>query len=369
MSALTWLLLLAVAAAVAWAVLRRRPAGRSASAAPPRSPGGQDDLTSLGLSEVRTREPGAAPPREPEAVPAARPRADVPRASAEPASAARPARSTSEGRVSPDAVLWPDGAEPARHLLASLAASVGGAAGVLRYDDEADAYVAEAAAGARLPDPLPADRSPLHRAPQDGEVTLLDEGVGEGPFAGPLYVRALAAPPARRAFLVVAPGAGAGDDVLARVGSFADLLAGLSDLTAPAAPPSRVDIIAGEQAAAEAADRPLAFALVTLAEAEEVLAREDPAEVAAAERRLRRRFDADADVRRTEPFGDLLVGVFLDLEPEGVAAWCERTSATAPALFIGAVAPVDGDAADVRAAAADALHDAYDQQRTQVVPG
>ena len=367
MSPLAWLLLLAVAAAVAWVVLRRRPARPPAPSAPPRLVGERDDLTSLGLSEVRAREPGAAPPRTPEPVPGARARAEVPGPPAEPA--ARPAPARSDGRVSPGAVLWPDGAEPVRHLLASLAAHVGGAAGVLRYDDAADAYVAEAVAGVRLPDPLPAGRCPLHRAPQDGELTLLDGAGGMGPFEGPLYVRALAAPPARRAFLVVAPGGAAGDDVLARVGPFADLLAGLSDLDAPPAPPSRVAIIADEQAAARDEGRPLAFALVTLAEAEDVLARGEPAEVAGAEGRLRRRLDADADVRRTEPFGDLLVGVFLDLDPEGVAAWCERTSARAPALFIGAVAPVDGDAADVRAAAAAALRDAYDQQRTQVVPG
>ena len=371
MSTLGWLLLLLVAAAVAWVVLRGQRATPSPrSSAPPHPPADREDLTSLGLSEVRPREPGAPSAREPEPVRA--PAVDRPARTDDGAMVARPARSSSPGgagaSVAPDAVLWPNDADPARHLLASLAAYVGGAAGVLRYDVAAGAYVAEAVAGARLPAPLPADRCPLHRAPQDGELTLLEDAEGMGPFASAVYVRALAAPPAARAFLVVAPARDA-DGVLDAVGAFADLLADLSDLRSPATPPSRVAVIEGEQEAARAEGRPLAFALVTLAEAEDVLGREAPAEVAEAERRLRRRLDTDDAVRRTEPFGDILVGVFLDLEPDGVAAWCERTSAGSPALFIGAVAPVDGDAADVRDAAASALHDAYDQQRTQVVPG
>ncbi|MDT7856105.1 hypothetical protein RQM47_05585 [Rubrivirga sp. S365] len=371
MSTLGWFLLLLVAAAVAWVVLR----GRRATP-PPRPALGRDDLTSLGLSEVRAREPGASPVRESSASPARaaappRPGPARPAPAAAPPALARPSGPVADGEVSPDATLWPDGAEPARHLLAALAAHAGGAAGVLRYDAEADAYVAEAAAGARLPEPLPADRCPLHRAPQDGELTLLDEPSGMGPFTGDVLVRALAAPPAARAFLVVAPAHA--DAAVGQVGPFADLLAGLSDL-APAAPPvparpSRAAVIREEQEAAEVEGRPLAFALVTLADAEEILAREAPDEVAEAEAGLRRRLADHPAVRRTEPFGDLLVGAFLDLDPDGVAAWCESTSASAPAVFIGAVAPVDGDAADVRAAAADALHDAYEQQRAQVVAG
>ena len=356
-STLGWLLLLAVAAAVAWVVVRGQRKTPSARGGGPRAVPSGNDMKSLGLSEVRALEPGAArEPARPEP-----PRPAPPRAAAAPGAGA-------EGGVAPDPVLWPGGADPARHLITSLAAHVAGVAGVLRYDAAADAYVAEAVAGAPRPAPLPAERCPLHRAPQDGELTLLDGAGGMGPFAGDVYVRALAAPPAARAFLVVAPG-DAGADALDAVGRYADLLAEISDLSAPAAPPPRVVVIGEEQDAAHAEGRPLAFALVTLAEAEDILAREEPAEAAAAERRLRRRLADDPDVRRTEPFGDLLVGVFLDLEPDGVAAWCERTSAGSPALFIGAVAPVDGDAADVRAAAAAALHDAYDQQRTQVVAG
>lgn len=367
MSAFGWIVLLLAAAAAVWLVLRRRPGSPRPT---PTVPAG-DDLGSLGLSEVR-----AAGAGEPEAVrpgPTARPvpASGAPSApSGETVSAPRPAPARPSARpgpatsVAPDAALWPEDPSPAQHLLASLAAHVGGAAGVLRYDPVADTYVTEAAAGVERPDPLPAEACPLHRAPQDGELTLLDEPVG--PFEGGVVVRALAAPPATRAYLVVS---GVGDGVPAHVGAFADLLADLSDLTPPPAPPSRVDLIRDEQDAARADGRALAFALVTLAEAEDILAREGPAQVADAERRLRERLADDDDVRRTEPFGDLLVGVFLDLDPDGVAAWCERTSAGDPALFIGAVAPVDGDAADVRSAAAAALHDAYDQQRTQVVSG
>ena len=374
MSTFGWLLLLLVAAAVVWVVVRGRRKAPAARPGGPRAAPHGGDLQSLGLSEVRPRDPNA--PREPEPARAVPPRpADAGRSdgAATPSAdgvVARPARVPgAEGGVAPDAALWPDGAEPARHLLASLAAHVGGAAGVLRYDDAAGAYVTDAVAGAPLPAPLPAERCPLHRAPQDSELTLLDDAGGMGPFTGDVYVRALAAPPATRAFLVVAPRGGAAGDALGAVGAYADLLAEVSDLSAPPAPPSRVAVIEQEQDAARDGGRPLAFALVTLAEAEDVLARGEPAEVADAERRLRRRLAADDDVRRTEPFGDLLVGVFLDLEPDGVAAWCERTSAGSPALFIGAVAPVDGAAADVRAAAAAALRDAYDQQRTQVVAG
>ena len=382
MPTLGWLLLVLAVAAVAWVALRRRR-----PVAPPRAVG-SDDLTSLGLSEVRPAGSGPAPDaptpgaeRSPGPTPASLARAEPGRSEPprrEPAPpAARPAAPRQAGpAVAADAALWPGDPDPARHLLASLAAHAGGPAGVLRYDPDADAYVVEALAGGAgpLPDPVPAGRCPLHDVPQDGGTVVLDAAGGFGPFAGSVVACALAAPPARRAFLVVAPRDGARDAVAEHVGRYADLLAGLSDLRAddaspPAAPPPRASVIRAEQEAAQAEGRPLAFALVTLAEAEDVLAREDPAEVADAERRLHRRLGEHPAVRRTEPFGDLLVGVFLDLEPDGVAAWCRETSAGDPALFIGAVAPVDADAADVRAAAASALHDAYDQQRAQVVAG
>ena len=137
---------------------------------------------------------------------------------------------------------------------------------------------------------------------------------------------------------------------------------------APAdAPVPRADIIAEEQAAARDAARPLAFALVTLADAEERLTAGTPEAVAVAEAALRDRLEVAEATRRVEPFGDLLFGAFLDLAPAGTADWCGTLAASDPPLFIGAVAPADGDPHAVRDAAAEALRDAYDQQRTRVV--
>ena len=399
-STLGWLLLLVVVAAAGYVVFRRRrPVRRPAATAPPSG----DDLTSLGLSEVRVR-PADAParaPADPDPVlpgraaefEPARPAAQrtAPPAERRPAEAPERARPRPSGPyVREGTALWPDGDRSAALLLASLAEHVGGPAAVVAYDADADAYVVEALAPAgRSPEPVPAEACPLHRAPQDRVVTLLDadelDGLEAVTGGGPVYARALAEPPAARAFLVASADGAGGPDALDR---YADLLADLSALGAaptpapadaasgpdaepalesdvPAAVP-RADIIREEQEAARDADRPLAFALVTLADAEALL-EGDPAVLAEAEAALRDRLGAADGVRRVEPFGDLLFGAFLALRPSGAADWCDALASGEPPLFIGAVAPADAAPEAVRDAAADALRDAYVKRRAQVV--
>ncbi|MEM0963673.1 MAG: hypothetical protein AAGK21_14190 [Bacteroidota bacterium] len=132
-------------------------------------------------------------------------------------------------------------------------------------------------------------------------------------------------------------------------------------------PLPRAEIIRMEQAAALDDGRPLAFALVTLADAEERLTTHTPEDVAVASSALRDRLEDADHVRRVEPFGDLLFGAFIDCDPTGAAGWCQELSASDPPLFIGAVAPADGDPQAVREAATTALRDAYDKKRAHVV--
>jgi hypothetical protein len=389
-----WLLLLAVVAAIGYVVWRRqRPAARR----PITMPGG-DDLSTLGLSEVRVRQgrpDGDEGPRS-EAAPAGPPRAGARPATAAarprpPAPADGPRPRPAAPYVRPGSALWPEGGRAAALALASLAEHAGGPAAVLVRDDEADAYTVEARAPAagRPPEPVPAASCPLRRAPQDRALTRLQADDVDGIHAvvgttGAVYTRALAAPPAAPAFLVVAAHGAPDADLLDR---YADLLAALTALDpesaagpsaadlpaeAPAARPAdepvvpRAEIIREEQGAAGRVGRPLAFALVTLADAEALL-EGDPAALAEAEAALRDRLDAADGVRRVEPFGDLLFGAFLDLDPEGAAGWCDVLASGEPPLFIGAVAPADADPTAVRDAAAEALRDAYVKRRAQVV--
>ena len=97
----------------------------------------------------------------------------------------------------------------------------------------------------------------------------------------------------------------------------------------PRPPPPRGVILAGEIDAARRDRRLLVFALVTVADAETVL-RGGADGVVRAEAALRQRLTAGAGVRRVEPFGDLLFGVFLDAEGPEVVAWAERLSAAGP---------------------------------------
>lgn len=131
-------------------------------------------------------------------------------------------------------------------------------------------------------------------------------------------------------------------------------------------PLPRTVILTGEIAAARDARRPLAFALVTLAHAEALL--DGPAEAAsAAEVDLAARLAAAPRVRRVEPFGPLLYGVFLDATSDQVSPWARSLSASGPALHVGAVAPAAGAPDAVRASATEALRDAYTQNVVCVV--
>ena len=298
MTPLGWifLLLLAVALAVATA-LRRRPAARISDAQrlEPR-----DDRSGLGLSEVRpvsrpvsvptatpvtveARATPAAPaawiddvlddldedpPLEPtdtealgaeildtndlatdapatEAQAAEAPNDEAPTDEAPDdavwtfdASAAPPAPLSGAAFVHTDQTLWPDGADAAALLVASLAAHLGGSVAVVRHDGPA--YVVEmlagAAARAAAPPPMDADGHPLHRIPQDGVLSLLDDADGAAltyhtAAVGQVVARTLAAEPAARVLLVadVPPDAPELDrQTAALVDHYAALLAGLT---------------------------------------------------------------------------------------------------------------------------------------------
>ena len=396
-----WLLLFAVVVAIGYVLFRRRQSARRPPLRLPEVPD-EDNLTSLGLSEVRVAAPVAArttektpdPERESDA-PRPEPAADLddgprPARSREeearplpeaPAPAARAAeRDATAARLRPGAELWSGGEAAVSHLLASLAAHVHGTAAVLRA--EGDHYAVEGLAGDGGDLPESTDGGPLDRVPQDDLLTVLPEALGPladlvgGPRA---YARALAPEPAPRVYLVV--GTDQTDDdpvVVAQLERYADLLASLVDLgdgdpqgeadpsAEDGAPVPRAVLIADEQEAAVAAGRPLAFALVTLADAEELLEAGGP-DLSAAQAALRQRLEDAPHAQRVEPFGDLLVGVFLDLEPGPMAAWCDDLASGDPPVFIGAVAPADGDAGAVRDAAAEALQDAYRHRTAQVV--
>ena len=125
-------------------------------------------------------------------------------------------------------------------------------------------------------------------------------------------------------------------------------------------PPPRGVILNAEIAAARRDRRLLVFALVTVADAETVV-RRGPDDVVRAEAALRQRLSAAPAVRRVEPFGDLLFGVFLDAEGPEVVAWAERVSAAGPPLLVGAV-PASASADAVRATATAALQSAYERE-------
>ncbi|MEM1116092.1 MAG: hypothetical protein AAF845_08335 [Bacteroidota bacterium] len=371
---------------------------------PPRTPPPPlDDLSSLGLSEVRVASPASDgdPEAEPDTSPEPAPEAGAPEAETtpdpEPAAAEavpsseamtarpvtaprsrpRPSRSRMNAPyVAPDSDLWDGDGLAAGLLLASLAEHLTGPAAVLHHDPEAGVYTVDAFGGdGDVPEAVEAEGTLLHSTPQDLVVTHLDADHlgGLEAFGAGACVRALDAPPSRRALLVVGVGEHAPDEATtALIGRYADLLAEITDLdepepAEPAAPVPRAVLIEEEQAACAEAGDPLAFALVTLADAEALLTQDTPETVAAAEAALRDRLGEAPSVRRVEPFGDLLFGVFLDLDREGAAAWCRDLAQADPPLFIGAVAPADGDPQAVREAATEALRDAYDQQRAQVV--
>ena len=380
MSIVGWLLLLVLLAAVGAVAARRSrsplrdPAdGRPSPAV--RSGEATDDLASLGLSEARPAAPSTRrdrvdpSPRQPTVLmPAAR--------EPEPRDIEVRAGGVRLGDGSP----WNGRAVPL--LLGSLSAHARGHVAVVRREGDAYTVVARTDGGSVAPVEAPAVRA---HAPTD---------LDGGRLAGLVGGRGRAVPMGE--YLVLIGGDGASSD------RYLDLLAALTPgaepvgarrTDAPAATPTattptattptatasaepdadagspvpRAVLIGQEQDAARADGRPLAFALVTLADAEDRLTQDPPEAVAAAESALRLRLEGAEGVRRVEPFGDLLFGAFVDRDPRGAADWCDALAAGEPPLFIGAVAPADGDAADVRDAAAEALRDAYEKRGAHVV--
>jgi len=383
-----WLFLILVLVVVGVFIARQqRPKARPRPT--PRVSGASDELGSLGLSEVRPAQPRDDDEPADSPAPIRRSAPIPPRSAESPRQVVRSETDATPSMRGADGVLG--GPRPARprvptsitddgpwdgpavpHLLASLAAHVGGSVAVVRHDGEAFAVEARS------------DGGPL--TPVRGRPILLDGPSALGPddlitLSALVGDRARAYPLGDRVVLVGGAGREADRyvDLLAAltpgaelVEHYADFLGDLQpvdpDLEARTATPvPRATIIAQEQDAARADGRPLAFALVTLADAEERLTQGTPEVVSQAEAALRSRL-AEADgVRRVEPFGDLLFGVFLDLRPKGTAAWCDTLASGDPPLFIGAVAPADGAPNEIRDAAASALRDAYDQRRARVV--
>ena len=368
MSFVGWFLLLvvlAVVGVVAARRLRRLPARPDVPLV--RSGGPVDDLASLGLSEARPASARPAPAAHPSAPSEHRSSVLMPAAAeAEP----RDIEPRPGGvRLGSDAP-WNGRAVPL--LLGSLSAHTRGHVAVVRRDGSEYAVVARTDGGPLAP--VRARDLGLD-GPRDLDAQAL------GPLASLVGGPARAVPVGP---LVVLVGGDGSDGPAAD--RYLDLLADLTPGASapllkpdPAPEPAEADrqpdeahvprsvLIADEQEDAHAEGRPLAFALVTLADAEDRLTRDTAEAVAVAESALRRRLEEAEGVRRVEPFGDLLFGAFLDRDPEGTAAWCDALAAGEPPLFIGAVAPADGAPADIRDAAAEALRDAYDRRGTRVV--
>ena len=133
---------------------------------------------------------------------------------------------------------------------------------------------------------------------------------------------------------------------------------------APPLPPRGV-ILNAEIDAARRDRRLLVFALVTVADVETVV-RGGADGVVRAEAALRQRLTAAPAVRRVEPFGELVFGVFLDAEGPEVVAWAERVSASGVPLLVGAV-PASGSGEIVRATAMAALQSAYEKETVCVL--
>ncbi len=363
-----WFLLLAALAAVGVYVARQRRLSLPAPTRP--RPTEADDLGSLGLSAVRPRSGEAASdPDEARVVEAA-----IRPVTAPAASGSGGARPVPRGRgagptATADGTPW---AEPSvALLLASLAAHVGGRVAVVRHDGDRHVVEARTDGGALTPVPgrdLAVDGERHLGSDALGELVSLVGGRARALSAGPSTVLvggdADSADPHLGLLAALVPTVGVSPDAAVIPADVAAIEVA-SEVGEPPVP--RATIIAEEQQRATDAGRPLAFALVTLADAEERLMRHTPTDVASAEADLRHRLDGSAHVCRIEPFGSLLFGVFLDIDPARTAAWCDELASGSPPLFIGAVAPADGDPTSIRDAAAQALHDAYDQRGARVV--
>lgn len=370
-----------------------------------------DDTLSALLGEAR-------PADEVDATPVTDADAERPPSHAAPLTSVRPA----PAYVASGSPLWVAPGPP-EHLLASLAACIGGTVAVLRRT-AGGAYVVDALAGLDLPAPpaplTAAGAHPLDRAPLDRYLSVLDgDDLGALAYlpagtARSALIRALDETPEPRVLVAVTLGVDAervDPDTARLVGDYVDLLATLradapaadeasDDETSPeadrngaeAAPQpeasaatmaatvatSHVEaggrapaglprsvILAGEIADARETRRPLAFALVTRADADAVLA--DEARTTSAEADLAARLRAAPRVRRVERFGALVFGVFLDATPDQVAPWARALSGKGDALRVGAVAPAGGSADAVREMATLALEEAYAQGTVCVV--
>ncbi len=137
---------------------------------------------------------------------------------------------------------------------------------------------------------------------------------------------------------------------------------------APAAAPTRREIIAAEMERARDSDRPLALALVYLSDAERLSA-EGAAAVAEAERHLRQHLEAVSPGSRVETFGELMAGVFLYADAEATETWAARVHADDLPLAVGIarLAPHHRDADALRADAANALQEALAAEEHYVI--
>ncbi|MDX1419808.1 MAG: hypothetical protein R3181_07575 [Rubricoccaceae bacterium] len=349
--------------------------------------------------------------------------------SARPARSARPAETASptppgpslppDPYAAPQSSLWNGVApEAVTLLLASLRAALHAqSVALLRYDEGGDVYAVDALAG-RGPETrtgaIPAAGSALHQVPGDRSISLLeDDALGalqyhDDPSERVGHAAALALDGLAARTLLVADGAAGSAPFAARhltlFGEYADLLSHLlgagsetqgdtppdaSAVDAPgavemeavagaapeeAAPEDaepirpRAEIIAEEMAAARAAERPLALALVVPHDAEAV-AKEGRAAVRAAEHALFERLRGVEGSARVEHFGELMAGVFCHSGPTFVEAWAERVAASGSPVHVG-VALLRArhlDAEALRADAAAALRAAYDRGEDCVI--
>ncbi len=130
----------------------------------------------------------------------------------------------------------------------------------------------------------------------------------------------------------------------------------------------RRDIIAEEIAAARAAGRPLALALVMCSDADDV--RRSAAERTKVEGALTQRLAESVDGLRVERFGELMAGVFFSAEAGEVEAWALRIQEELPqssdllggGITVGVAMLMDrhDEADELRADAAAALQEAFE---------
>lgn len=313
--------------------------------------------------------------------------------------------------VAPRSPLWKGRETKAvTLLLASLQAALRAQCiALLRHDEGGGTYAVEALVGMEADvrtDPISAADSALHQVPGDRSISLLEDDALDAlryhvdPSGGVGHAAALALDGLTARVLLVADGAPGTPSFAARhltlLGEYADLLSHLlgagSDAQADALPSDsdadvpeadvrddeaqedskpirpRADIIAEEMAAARAAERPLALALVVPRNAETV-AKQGRKAVRDAEHALFERLREVDGSARVEHFGELMAGVFCHTGPTFVEAWAERVAADGMPVHIG-VALLRArhlDAEALRTDAANALRAAYDRGEDCVI--